>query len=170
MRRVASFCCSSRDSSAVIQPFSSAVRNLASAGRSGSRKYVRTPPRMAWNTLQNQQPPPTADIQTNGRDPESHRTAELPTYAGYRIGGTEQSDGVSKLPLAKPVRQIEHDSGKESGLSHPEQKAHNIQVDSCFHEASQHRHDSPTYQYACRSRCALRILCSIRLLGISKMK
>src|SRR6266542_4765401 len=87
-------------------------------------------------------------IQTNGRDPGSHRTAGC-RVCWLQDGGTEQSAGVSKLPLAKPVRQIEHDSGKESGFSHPQQKAHNKQVDSCFHEASQHRHNSPTDQYPC---------------------
>src|SRR6516165_1896083 len=43
----ASFVCSSRDNSVVIQLFSSAVRNFASDGRLGSRKYVKAPPNMA---------------------------------------------------------------------------------------------------------------------------
>ena len=64
-------------------------------------------------------------------------------YVCYGISGAEHSDGMAKSLLAKPVRQIEHDSGKESCLSHPQQEAHEIQVDGCFHEAGQHRHNSP---------------------------
>src|SRR5215469_15643619 len=54
---------------------------------------------------------------------------------------------MGQLPSLKPVRQVEQDSRKVSGFSHPEQKPHHVQVGGSLHEASQHCHDSPANQY-----------------------
>jgi hypothetical protein len=78
---------------------------------------------------------------------QNHTRKWSADYAGYRNSGQEQGNGMTQLTLATPVRQIEKDSGKVPGLSHPQQKPHNIQVEGCLHEASQHCHDSPTDQY-----------------------
>ena len=68
-----------------------------------------------WNAFQHQEPPPTTAtqpvhmIQTEAGD----RSTE---DAGDRQPRQEQRDRLCLFPLAKPVRQIETDSGEVAGL------------------------------------------------------
>ncbi len=65
-----------------------------------------------------------------------------------RQGSHEQRDCQRLFALAKPVRQVENDTGEKAGFGYTEQKTRDTQLGHAMHESGGCGHDSPRNQNA----------------------
>src|SRR5258707_894541 len=77
------------------------------------------------------------------RDSEEQARERRADNVRNGVGGIEERDRFRSILVAKPVRQVDDDTGQKSGFGGPNEKSYKIKLTLSMDEGHQHRDHSP---------------------------